>query len=196
MECSLEKISTCYNNLEESLTTEINKHMSSGYSLFTHCSFDKTKNKLDCYRDEDYIKITFCKDLREHATKIINYEKKGMIPLTKKEEKNHNKQEVCYICKKEFNTDDKKHCKVKDHCHYTGKYRGAAHNICNLRYRIPKEILIVFHNGSTYDYHFIIKELVKEFDRNFECLGENTEKYITFSVPIKKGIKNKDKILK
>ena len=109
---------------------------------------------------------TFCKDLREHATKIINYEKKDMILLTKKEEKHHNKQKVCYICKKEFNTDesDKKHHKVKDHCHYTGKYRGAAHNICNLRYRIPKEIPIVFHNGSTYDYHFIIKELVKEFD--------------------------------
>ena len=54
-----------------------------------------------------------------------------------------------------------------------------------LRYKIPKEIPIVSHNGSTYDYHFKIKELVKEFDGNFECLGENTEKYITFSVPIK-----------
>ena len=73
-----------------------------------------------------------------------------------------------------------------------GKYRGAAHNICNLRYKVPKEIPVVFHNSSTYDYHFIIKELVKEFDGNFECLGENTEKYITFSVPIKKKIKNKD----
>ena len=78
----------------------------------------------------------------------------------------------------------KKHHKVRDHCHYTGKYRGAAHNLCNLRYKIPKEIPIVFLNGSTYDYHFIIKELVKEF--------ENTEKYITFSVPIKKKIENKD----
>ena len=99
--------------------------------------------------------------------------------------------------KKEFNTDDgdKKHHKIKDHCLYTGKYRGAAHNICNLRYKIPKEIPIVFHNGSTYDYDFVIKELVKEFDRNFECLGENTEKYITFSVPIKKEIKNKNKTI-
>ena len=76
--------------------------------------------------------------------------------------------------------------KVRYHCHYTGKYRGAAHNICNLRYKIPKDILVVFHNGSTYDYHFIIKRLAKEFKGNFECLGENTEKYITFSVPIKK----------
>ena len=61
-----------------------------------------------------------------------------------------------------------------------------------MRYKVPKEIPVVFHNGSTYDYHFIINELVKEFKGNFECLGENTEKYITFSVPIKKKIENKD----
>ena len=61
-----------------------------------------------------------------------------------------------------------------------------------MRYKIPKEIPIVFHNGSTYDYHFIIKELVKEFDGNFECLDKNTEKYITFSVPIKKKIENEN----
>ena len=61
-----------------------------------------------------------------------------------------------------------------------------------MRYKIPKEIPVVFHNGSTYDYHFIIKELVKEFEGNFECLEENTEKYITFSVPINKKIDNKD----
>ena len=134
----------------------------------------------------------FCRGLREHATKIINYEKKDMIPLTKKEEENNNNQKVCYICKKEFDTNDKKIYKVRDHCHYTRKHRAAAHNMCNLRYKIPKEIPIVFHNGSTYDYHFIIKELVKEFDGNFECLGENTEKYITFSAPIKEKIENKD----
>ena len=103
-----------------------------------------------------------------------------MIQLRKEEKKMHNKQKVCYICKKRFNTDDnnKKYHKVKDHCHYTGKHRGAAHNICNLRYKIPKEIPVVFHNSSTYDYHFIIKELAKEFEGEFECLGENTEKYI------------------
>ena len=128
----------------------------------------------------------FCLDLREHATKIINYEKKEMIPLTKKEDKKHDKQEVTYICKKGFS-------KVRDHCHYTVKYRGAAHDICNLRYKLPKEIPIVFHNGSTYDYHFIIEELAEEFEGEFECLGENTEKYITFSVPIKKEITKKDK---
>ena len=131
----------------------------------------------------------FCKDLREHATKIINYEKKKMIPLTTKEEIDYYKQKICYICKKEF---DKQNYKVRDHCHYTGKYRGAAHNICNLRYKIPKEVPVVFHNGSNYDYHFIIKELGKEFEGNFECLGENTEKYITFSAPIEEKIENKN----
>ena len=200
LECLLEKMSTCYNNPKESSTTKINKHTPSGYSIFTHCSFDKSKNKLNYYRGEDCMK-KFCKNLREHARKIINCEKKDMIPLTKEEEENYNNQKVCYICKKEFNTSDKtesssfeckKHYKVRDHCHYTGKYRGVAHNICNLRYKIPNEIPIIFHNGSTYDYHFIIKELVKEFEGNFECLVENTEKYITFPVPIKKRIENKD----
>ena len=94
LECLLEKVSICYNDLEESSTTEINKLTPSDYSLFTHCSFDKTKNKLDYYRGEDYMK-KFCLNLREHATKIINYEKKKMIPLTKKEERHHNKQKVC-----------------------------------------------------------------------------------------------------
>ena len=139
----------------------------------------------------------FCLDLREHATEIINYEKKEMIQLTKKEEKKYKKQEVCYICKKGFSTDDsnKKYHKVRDHFHYTGEYRGAAHDICNLRYKIPKQIPVVFQDGSinTYDYHFIIKELVEEFEGEFECLGENTEKYITFSVPIKKEITKKNK---
>ena len=160
-------MSTCQNNPNESSTTEINKHTPSGYSLFTHCSFDKTRNKLDHYRGKDCMK-KFSIDLREHATKIINCEKKKIIPLTTEDKIHYNEQEICYICKKEFDKSDKKHYKDRDHCHYTGKYRGAVHNICNLRYKIPKEITVVFHNISTYDYHFIIKELVKEFDGNFD----------------------------
>ena len=86
--------------------------------------------------------------------------------------------------KKRLSTRDgnKKYHKVRDHCHYPGKYGGATHDVCNLRYKIPKEIPVAFHNVSTYDYHFIIKDLAEQF----EYLGENTEKYITFSVPIKK----------
>ena len=85
MECLLEKMSTCYSNPEKSSTTKIKKHTPSGYSIFTHCSFDKSKNKLSYYRGENFM-TKFCKDLREHATKIINYEEKDMILLTKKEE--------------------------------------------------------------------------------------------------------------
>ena len=138
----------------------------------------------------------FSKELRDHAMKIINYEEKEMIPLTDKENKSYEKQKVCYICKKEFSTDEndknafKLYHKVRDHCHYNGKFRGAAHSICNLRYTTPKEIPVVFHNGSTYDYHFIINKLAKEFYGQLECLGENTEKYITFSVPISKELDN------
>ena len=124
----------------------------------------------------------FCKDLKDQEMKIINCEKKEMIPLFNEEKESYENQETCHICNKEFNNDNK----VRDHCNYTGKCRGATHNKCNLRYKIPKEIPVVFRNGSTYDYDFIIKQLTREFKGDFGCLGENAEKYITFSAPIKK----------
>ena len=83
LECVLEKINTCHNNPEKSSTTKINKPTPSGYSLFTHCSFAITKNKLDYYRGKNCMKNLYL-DLREHAAKIINYEKKEMVPLAKK----------------------------------------------------------------------------------------------------------------
>ena len=97
LECLLEKISTCYNNPESSLTTKINKHTPSGYSIYTHCSFDKSKKKVSHYRGQDCMK-RFCKDLKEHTKKITNCEKKDMISLTKEEEKDYNNQKV----KKEY----------------------------------------------------------------------------------------------
>ena len=75
LESLLEKMNTCHNDSEKSSITKINKHTSSGYSLFTHCSFDTTKNKLDYYRGKNCMK-NICLDLKEHATKIMNYEKK------------------------------------------------------------------------------------------------------------------------
>ena len=76
--------------------------------------------------------------------------------------------------------------KVRDHCQYTGKFMGAAHSICNVSYKTPKGIPVVFYNDSTYDYQFIINKLAKEFDDYLECLGENTEKYIAFQYQLKK----------
>ena len=132
LECVLEKMTTCHNNPEKSSITKINKHTPSGYSLFTHCSFDRMKN--------------FCLDMREHATKIINYEKKEVIPLTKKKRKIITSKKFVIYVKKGFSTDgsNKRYHKARDHCHYIGKYRGAAHDICNLRYKIPKEIPVGF----------------------------------------------------
>ena len=134
----------------------------------------------------------FCSDLKELETKIINYKEKEMISLTDNENRSYEKQKkkVTYVKKgfimikmKKRNLNYTKN--LGDHCHYTGKFRGASHSICDLRYKVPQEIPVKIHNGSKYDYHFLIKELAEEFKSQFEWLGENTEKYITFSVPIK-----------
>ena len=83
LESLLEKLSTYLNNPEKSSTAKRNRHITSGYSLLTHCSFDLTKSKLDCCRGKNCMK-RFTKDLKEHTIKIINYEKKEMIPFTDK----------------------------------------------------------------------------------------------------------------
>ena len=101
----------------------------------------------------------------------------------------------CYISKENIEDQylkDKKYRKARDHCHYSGKYRGAAHSTGNLKYSVPKKISIVFHNAPNDDYHFIIKDLAEEFKKQFTCLGEN-EKYITSTVPTEKENTRSDK---
>ena len=196
MECLLLKINTCDNDLNKSYTTAKALHKPSGYSLVKYCSFDKSKNEQTYFRGKNCMK-KFCDDLKEHVNRIINFEMKPMTRLTDEEKESYENQQLCHMCEKEFCTDKYKKeykllSKVKDHCHYTRKYRGAAHSVCNLRYKVVKEIPVVFHNGSSYDYHFIVKYLAREFCGYFECLGENTEKYITFSVPVKKVINNEN----
>ena len=120
---------------------------------------------------------------------IINCKEKEIIPLIHEENNFYNEQEVCYISKEKFCTDKneknefKLYQKIRDHCHYTGKIRGAAHSICNLKYKVPKEIPIIIHNAS-YDTHFMLNQLAIEFKGELNCIGDNMEKYITFSVPI------------
>ena len=105
--------------------------------MFIRCSFDKKENKLNYYRGKDCIE-KLCKKLKESANEIINREKKEIIPLTNKEIKSYEKQKVCYICEKKFCDDKNKkseyelYQKIRDHCHYTRKFRKAAHNICNI----------------------------------------------------------------
>ena len=123
---------------------------------------------------------------KKQAKLIADNKKKEMIKLKDEEQYRHDTRKLCFLGKGPFFEDVKmNYIKVRDHCHYTGKYRGAAHKICNLMYNTPREIPVIFHNGSSYDYHFMIKGLAEEFEGEFECLGENKEKYIKFSVPIK-----------
>ena len=188
LECLPEKISTCSNNPEKSSIIKLNKHTPSGFSLLTHCSFDTTKNEHDYYRGEDCVKV-FCKILKEHAERIMYWVKKEMIPLTDEENRSNENQKRCYVCRKLFIEDNEE--KVRDHCRFTDKYRGAAHRDCNINYKITRDISIAFHNLSSYDSHFIIKELANEFDGELECLGKCTEKYIRFSVKFNKKITKK-----
>ena len=86
----------------------------------------------------------FCTSLREHATNVIVFEKKKMSPLTKKELKSYQDAKVCCICGKRFLkkfANDKNYQKLGDHCHYTGKYRGGAHSVCNLNLMYPMKYL-------------------------------------------------------
>ena len=88
--------------------------------------------------------------------------------MTNKLQKSYQISKICYICREKFDdkhAKDKKYSSVRDHCHYTGEWRGADHSICNLKYSVPREFPMVSHNGSNYDYHFIIKELAEEFEK-------------------------------
>ena len=117
-----------------------------------------------------------------------------MLSLTKEELKSHQDVNVCYICEKRLLkrfANDKNYRKVRDHCHYTGKCRGAAHRICNLKFNVPNEISVVFHNGSNYDYHFIIKELANEFEGNLNVLEKIQKKYKIFCSNRKRSYKNR-----
>ena len=98
-----------------------------------------------------------------------------MLPLTKEELKSRQDAKVCYICGKRILKKLSKiikYRKFRDHWNYIGKYRATAHSICNLKFNVPIEIAVVFHNGSNYNYHVIIKELRNPFEGKLECIGE------------------------
>ena len=85
-------------------------------------------------------------------------------------------EEIRWICKRELNTD-----KVRDHCHVTGNFRGAAHNKCNLKLRIPRKLPIIFHNLQGYDGHIIFKEL-NNFDVDISVIPKGIDKYMSIIV--------------
>ena len=113
-----------------------------------------------------------------------------MIPLTPEQKRFHNNAKRCHICYSKFYSKDHigvkstNYRKVRDHDHYTRLYRGAAHSICNLRYSTQRDIPVVIHNGSNYEFHLIIKELAEEFRTEIQCIPKDKEKYKSFSIPI------------
>ena len=111
------------------------------------------------------------------------FPEKPMDPLAKKQWKKHNKTSRCHICLKQFG-DSKKGSKVRDHCHYTGRYRGPAHRNCNLMYWIPSYIPVVFHNLSGYDAHLFIRELGRYSRDTMKVIAKNKEDYFSFSVEV------------
>ena len=163
----------------------INKQVRCGYSINV-VDNHSNRGKQTYYRGDNAIS-KFCKEIRAIACKKISFCKSQMIDLTLEEQKEYEDAKYCHISKKVFG-EKKKHRKVRDHDHYTSKYRGAAHSICNLRYSTQKDIPVLFHNVTNYDFNLIITELAKEFRSELQCIPVNTNKYMSFSIPIKKKV--------
>ena len=182
------KMDGCINNPEISSREKVGEQTPSGFSTSTISPFKDIENKHDVYKGKDGIK-KFCESLIEHAMKIIDFKKKKIKLLTNEQQESYKNAKICYLCKgkrEDKHAKDKKYHTNRNHCHYTGERSGVAHK---LEYSIPKEINIIFQNGPNYYHHFIMKKLPKEFKGQFSCLGENTEKYITFPVPMEKEVK-------
>ena len=113
--------------------------------------------------------------IKKHATNVINFENIKMLPLTKEKLKSHQYAKAYYVCGKRFLkkfAKDKNYQKIRDHCHFAGKYRGAAHSIFHLRFNVSN-LKLVFHKGSNYD-------LASKFEVKLKCFGQNVEKSKTF----------------
>ena len=139
IESLIRKIDVCANNLKKLSTGKVGEHIPCGYSKSTIWGFDHIENKHTLYRGKDCMK-KFCDSLREHAKNIIVFEKKKILPLTRQELILNQNAEVCYICRRKILkrfAEDINYRKVRNHCHYTGKYRGAVQTICNLKFNIP-----------------------------------------------------------
>ena len=142
------------------------------------------ENPSKLYRGKDCVKKFFKHVIGEAQRLYRSFPEKLMDPLTKAQLKRYEEARICHICFKSFNGENPK---VRDHCHYTGRCRGPTHMKCNLQYKIPPCIPIVFHNLLGYDAHLFMKELASITDGSIGHLGviaKNTEDYISFSIKV------------
>ena len=186
-ECFPKPINTCQPYPHDSYTYSYQKHEPSGYCLYLKGldGINKLFNPIVYTKqtdDEDIAKI-FLEKLEAITKKFYNeyYKKPTPLKLTSQEQKEFNKAEICHICEKEFYEDDsdRKMLKVRDHCHFTGEYRGAAHNSCNLQCRKPSILSVMFRSLQGYDSHLFIKQLAKVKGK-LDCIPSTDEKYISF----------------
>ncbi|CAB3985783.1 uncharacterized transposon-derived, partial [Paramuricea clavata] len=179
-----------------SFTIQYQKHRPSGFSYTIKCMDENVyKTKFITYtaqnKDEDIKKI-FVDSLEENLKLVYEILKKVTpISMIEEDKKNYTGSNNCYACNIQFGTvrinegdgEEEKVIKCRDHCHITGKYRGAACDKCNLRMRTPKFVPILFHNLESYDAHLFVKSLgFSEGDIN--CIPKTDEKYISFSKKI------------
>ena len=211
-ESLIKPLDNCDPDPNHSYTKKYQKHEPISFCYYIKCfndtlckeifNDDTKRKQLKSYiktkpEDPDVIDV-FIKWLEDDVKFLANIELKKMI-FTKEDEKQFNIASDCWICGEELKHNDK----VRDHCHYTGRYRGAAHNSCNLKYSKPKSIPVFFHNLTGYDSHLFIKKLGSSNKKEtIECIPNNEEKYITFTKNIivgqytnKKG-EDKDKTFK
>ena len=184
----LKPVDERYRNKMNTMNTErkgkaLNTHVASGWFVHSSFAYGDGPDLLKMYRGEDCVE-KFVEYIKEEVKRLYEtFPRQPITKLTDVLKREHKAAEKCHICLKEFN--DPRNRKVRDHCHYTGLYRGAAHNNCNLKYLIPDYIPIVFHNLSGYDAHLFIKELGRRFNKNdIGVIAENKEKYISFNVKI------------
>ena len=182
-ECFTKSIETCNPNPTDSYTIDYQKHTPSGFcfyikgivpNIFKPIIYTKQK-------DSDNIAEIFVSKLASVTQKLYNdfYRHPQPLKLTEEEQKSFSKAKICHICSGEL--DD---YRVRDHCHFTGQYRGAAHNSCNLQCRKPLILPVIFHNLQGYDAHLFIKQL-SGLPGELNCIPSTEEKYISFSKKIK-----------
>ena len=185
-ESCIKSIHTCNLNPESSYTKQYQKHEPISFYYYIKCFNSKVYLPI---KERSYMgknaEQVFLKYLEEDIKMTANIPNRCII-FKDKEREQFKKETRCWICKGEFDDKDKNKKKVKDHCHFTGRYRGAAHNKCNLDYRKPNFTPVVFHNLSGYDSHLFIKNL--GFSKgDIDCIPNNEEKYISFSKKIQVG---------
>ena len=184
-ECFTKPMSSCSLNPIDSYTYNYQKLEPSGFCFYIKGINPDTKFKPIIYtkkNPDDNISLIFVQKLEKVTNKIYEdfYLRSKSIKITQKQYKEYLKETICHICQKEILP----HEKVCDHCHFTGEYRGAAHNRCNLNCRKPLVIPVIFHNLQGYDAHLFIKQL-NRIKGDFTCIPSTEEKYISLSKKVK-----------